>query len=70
MIREKYEKPVMEIIELEGDVITTSGVCMPDSDSCSPVGVCGDDYCPWEHVSPCTDNCSAVHSNGTNILGL
>lgn len=50
--KEPYGEPVMEIIELEDDAITTSG-CNPygycgDSGNCPPVGVCADD-------SICTD---------------
>ena len=46
MIREKYEKPIMEVVDLQDDVILTSGgyceiehihnktdICIPD---CSP----------------------------------
>lgn len=47
--KEPYGKPVMEIIELENDAITTSG-CNPygycgDSGNCPPVGVCSDTPC-------------------------
>ena len=38
MIKEKYEKPIMEVVNLDDDVILTSG----GSSSCYPVQ-CGSD---------------------------
>ncbi len=42
MTKEKYEKPVMEVVELQDDVIITSGgipYCT-EAGHCPPVAVC------------------------------
>ena len=70
MKKEKYEKPVMEIVELKDDVILDS-----TEYPCPPVGVCYDScqvdlYCP-AHVSACDSiytqdkilNASNFHGN-------
>ena len=45
MTKEKYVKPIMEVVDLKDDVILTSGGCPPVGicpDTCSPVGGCTD----------------------------
>ena len=47
MIKEKYEKPIMEVVNLIDDVILTSGAsnsCYP-ADGCSTDAICAT-YCP------------------------
>ena len=48
MIKEKYEKPFMEVVELKDDVILTSGT----SNSCYPADGCSAD------AVACTKNCT------------
>ena len=70
MNKEKYEKPVMEVVDLKDDVILTSignvcppvGACVDNScspvgacvDNCPPVGVCSNVQCSWETIDDCT----------------
>lgn len=54
MIREKYEKPIMEVVDLKDDVILTSGATYGCSGDCPSHGIgqyCGNDcpsYHPWD----------------------
>ena len=59
MTKEKYEKPIMEVVDLQDDVILTSG-CNPDY-GCSSDGDCTFDG--YEPV-PCSDQ----SSNFTPVL--
>ena len=60
MNKEKYEKPVMEVVDLKDDVILTSigNVCPPVGacvdNGCSPVGGCSNFQCSWETIDDCT----------------
>ena len=45
MTKEKYEKPIMEVVDLKDDVILTSG--------CSPDIACGNNTCNWGDVISC-----------------
>ena len=47
-MKEHYEKPSMEVVELQEDVITMS------PGGCPPVGVCADTPCPGVTIYPCT----------------
>ena len=47
MTKEKYETPIMEVVDLKDDVILTSGDGCPPvgicPDTCTPVGICSGD---------------------------
>ena len=47
MEKQRYEKPLLELIDLDDDVICTSN-------GCPPVGVCSDECMP---VIGCIRNC-------------
>ena len=74
MNKEKYEKPVMEVVDLKDDVILTStgNACSPvgicDENACLPVGVCSDVQCSWETIDDCTwDGKYAANASWTNL---
>ena len=73
MNKEKYEKPVMEVVDLKDDVILTStgDACFPvgicDDNACSPVGVCSNVQCSLETIGGCTDGMYAVNASLTNL---
>ncbi len=55
MTKEKYVKPIMEVIDLKDDVILTSGGAIPicigaDAGGCPPVAVCIEG-CPLDSCS-------------------
>ena len=54
MIKEKYEKPFMEVVELKDDVILTSGGSSP--------------YCPSDCLTDiaCATNCPSYCSSDHN----
>ena len=49
MEKKMYEKPLLDVIEIEGDVITASGGCEKD---------CGKDIAPCD-LAPC-DTCKMM----------
>jgi hypothetical protein len=48
MTKEKYEKPIMEVVDLKDDVILTSV-----TSGCNPDIACGNYTCTWDSISSC-----------------
>lgn len=50
MTKEKYEKPIMEVVDLKDDVILTSV-----TSGCDPDIACGKNTCSWDGIACSSD---------------
>ncbi len=63
MTKEKYEKPIMEVVDLKDDVILTSV-----TSGCNPDIACGNNTCSWDGTTCSRDgiSCDYGFSNNTH----
>lgn len=65
MTKEKYEKPIMEVVDLKDDVILTSV-----TSGCNPDIACGKNACSWDGTSCVIDTKPINPINITDTFGM